>query len=987
MSVSGGGAPPAQASGPVTVSEAPTPFGVEDYELTGEEEGGALDTQAGSHPFQLTTTLNMNEVVNQEGSPVPAQQFKDVHVKWPAGLIGNPTAVERCPLGQFLTIKEGSQLGGPVDRENDCPAGSAVGVSLTTIHLPGEDFGPVYTFSAPVFNLEPEHGEPARFGFLLPGVPVYIDPQVRSGTDYGIDVNVENISQEAGTLRSEVTIWGVPGDARHNPSRGNGCLGPLASAGSCSASAEEKEHPAAFLSLPTSCPVNPTTREPEPLQSTITVNSWEQPSTPVGPSEPALMTALDGCNRLPFEPSISVKPDGTAGSSPSGLTVNVHVPQSETLNATGLAVADPRNITVAFPQGVAINPAGGDGLQACSEGLVGFTGFSGQLAPGSKTATFTPRLPGSVNALGAGETAPLEPGVNFCINASKIGEVTIHTPVLPEPIVGSVYIATQNANPFGSLIAVYIVAEDPVSGVLIKLAGQVHLTETGQIVTTLENSPQAPFEDAVFHFYGGERAPMSTPARCGTYTSTAAFTSWAQEPGEAPHNAENKFNITSGPNGSPCPGASLPFAPSLASSSTNVNAGAFSNLTTTIGRADGNQDLQSVTLHYPPGLSGLLSGVPLCPEAQANAGTCPPASQIGETTVSAGVGSDPVTVTGGKVYITEKYHGAPFGLSIVNPVKAGPFDLEHDTSNPNQDPVCDCVVVRAKIEVNPHTAALTVTTNEPGEGYAIPGFIDGIPVQLQHVNVTINRPGFTFNPTNCNKLEVTGAIKGYEGASAEVKQPFSVTNCAALKFEPKISVSTQGHTSRADGASLTYKIAYPNVPQGTDADIHYVKVALPGELPSRLTTLQKACTSKQFDANPAGCPKESVIGHAKAIVPNIPVPLEGPVYFVSNGGEAFPNLVMVLQGYGVTIQLVGDTLIKNGVTSTTFNQVPDNPLTSFEINLPEGPYSALAANGNLCKPTVSKTVKKKVRVQVNGRMRTVTRKVKEPPVNGADDSQ
>jgi hypothetical protein len=211
-----------------------------------------------------------------------------------------------------------------------------------------------------------------------------------------------------------------------------------------------------------------------------------------------------------------------------------------------------------------------------------------------------------------------------------------------------------------------------------------------------------------------------------------------------------------------------------------------------------------------------------------------------------------------------------------------------------------------------------------------------------------------------------------------VSDPFQATNCEHLKFEPKVAISTSGKTSKADGASLTYELAYPNVPQGTDADIHYVKVELPKALPSRLTTLQKACTQKQFQANPAGCPSASVIGHAKAIVPNIPVPLEGPVYFVSNGGEAFPNLVIVLQGYNVTINLIGDTFIsKAGITSTTFHAIPDNPVYSFEITLPEGKYSALAANGNLCDATTTKTVSKKVTARVKGRKKTVTRKVKE----------
>ena len=224
---------------------------------------------------------------------------------------------------------------------------------------------------------------------------------------------------------------------------------------------------------------------------------------------------------------------------------------------------------------------------------------------------------------------------------------------------------------------------------------------------------------------------------------------------------------------------------------------------------------------------------------------------------------------------------------------------------------------------------------------------------------------------------MTGTINSAEGSTSPVEIPFQVTNCAQLKFSPHFEVSTSGKTSKADGASLTYRISYPNVPQGTDANISYAKVELPSELPSRLTTLQKACTSAQFDSNPASCPAESVIGHAKVHTQLLPVPLEGPVYFVSNGGEAFPNLIMVLQGDGVTIDLVGDTLIKNGVTSTTFKAVPDQPFQTFEINLPEGPYSALAANSNLCKPTVTKTVKQKQRLQVNGKMRTVTRKLKE----------
>ncbi len=299
---------------------------------------------------------------------------------------------------------------------------------------------------------------------------------------------------------------------------------------------------------------------------------------------------------------------------------------------------------------------------------------------------------------------------------------------------------------------------------------------------------------------------------------------------------------------------------------------------------------------------------------------------------TAAVHSDPFTVLGGQVFLTAGYKGAPFGLSIVNPAKAGPFDLGK-------------VIVRAKIEVDPHTAALTVTTDQ------IPHILDGIPLQIKHVNVTIDRPGFTFNPTNCSKFKLSGGIGSVEGAFSPVEVPFQITNCAALKFAPKFSVSTAGKTSKSQGASLAVKLTYPSAPSGTYANVAKVKVSLPKQLPSRLTTLQKACTAAVFEQSPTGtnCPAASIVGHAKVITPLLPVPLEGHAYFVSHGGEAFPDLTIVLRGYGVTVDLVGSTQIKNGVTTSTFKATPDVPFNSFELSLPQGPTSALAANANLCK--------------------------------------
>ncbi len=784
---------------------------------------------------------------------------------------------------------------------------------------------------------------------------MFINASVRTGGDYGITGTVPNIPEKIAFLSSVVTFWGVPGAAVHDNQRGSGCLANQDPAGHEPCLPSQQADPQPFFEAPTSCT--------GPLQSSIAIDSWAHPgdfvSAATGEGANPAVPALDGCNRLAFEPTLQVEPDVANASASTGLTVNVKVPQDASLNPTGLGEADIRDTTVTLPQGVAINPSGGDGLEACSNKLIG---YQPEASNPPSELRFTPRLPGSVPAKQAGEGAPFEPGIDFCSNASKIGTVRVKLPILEHDLEGAVYLAPQEANPFGSLVAMYIVAEDPESGVLLKLPGEVSLNQqTGQIVTTFLNTPQGPAEEIELHFFGGERAPLATPAHCGSYTTSTSIVPWtAREPASPDEIAtpSSTFDIEHGPNGGPCPGASLPFKPSLTGGATNLQAGAFSPFTLTMSRADGEQNLQSVQAHLPPGLSGILSNVELCPEPQANQGACGPNSLIGETTVSVGVGSHPFTVSGGKFYLTGPYNGtgacavgtpgcAPFGITFEVPAKAGPFDLANTRHN---HPACDCVLVRGKIEVNPETAAITITSNPPGTPDAIPTSIEGIPLEIQHINATTTRGDFQFNPTNCSKMEVTGTIHSSEGGTDTLGVPFQVTNCATLKFEPKFSVSTSAKTSRANGESLSVKLTYPSAPFGSQANIKQVKVELPKQLPSRLTTLQKACTSAQFHANPAGCPADSIVGHAKAITPLIPVPLEGPAYFVSNGGEAFPNLIVVLQGYGVTIDLVGTTFInKAGITSSTFKTVPDQPVDSFELTLPEGKYSALAAPGNLCK--------------------------------------
>ncbi len=930
-------------------------FGIKSYEISFLNENGTPDTQAGSHPFQFVDFFTLNSHFAREESNadspyirLPNGVLRNVKIDLPPGFVGNPNAASQKCTGQELRGNGGA--------ENFCPSGSLVG-ELDLKWSENADRQP--KLKSALFAMAPVHGVALQLGtnFFLP--LLYINNGVAAGGNYPVQVSVTEAPTTAPVISSKAVLSGVLVPCNRVPEGQSGkydegCTEEVVSGGRYEKTSGSGT---AFLTMPTGCH--------GPLSSTIEAESWEEPGkwakkSTITHNVAGSPVSLTGCSKLKFPAEISVAPDSSNASTSSGLAVNVHVPQTAVLNPSGLAESALRDTTVALPEGVAINPAGGDGLEACTsnasalpEGALGSPGdqigykgleeLNAEYEPGVKWNTFTPEL-----------ASPLESGSNFCPNGSKIGTVKIKTPLLEHELEGSVYLATQDSNPFESLIAMYIVIEDPYSGSLIKLAGEVTLNpDTGQIVTTFKNTPDLPFENLELHFFGGERAPLSTPTRCGTYTATAVFTPWD---GNGPVTAESSFNIEHGPHGSPCPGATLPFNPTVNAGATNIQAGAFSPLTVTVNRKDGEQNLKSLEGKLPPGLSGVLSGIELCPEPQANEGLCGENSKVGEATIGVGIGNDPFTVTGGRFYLTGPYNGhgsctvgeagcAPFGLTFEVPAKAGPFDLANTTNN---HPPCDCVVVRGKIELNPQTAAITITSNPPGSPDSIPTSIEGIPLEIQHVNATTTRGNFQFNPTNCSKMSLTGTVQLNEGGTSTISTPFQVTNCAALKFEPKFTVSTSAKTSRTGGASLTAKLAYPNVPQGTDADIAKVKVELPKQLPSRLTTLQKACTAVQFEANPAACPTASKIGYAVVHTPLIPVPLQGPAIFVSHGGEAFPSLTLVLQGYGITIDLVGTTDIKSGVTSTTFKTVPDQPFSSFELTLPEGPYSALTAPGNLC---------------------------------------
>jgi hypothetical protein len=835
-------------------------------------EGATPDEQAGDHPYEQTVSFKLNKT-----GAVPNGATKDVKVELPPGFVGDPNATPHC-LPAFL-IQTGH-----------CPTDTAIGVASTGLYVGGSDEVPI----TPVYNMAPSAGELALFEFHIsnPSLNIAIHVGVRSAGDYGVTATVSNISQLAATFASTVTLWGVPADANHDPYRGvtrenlqpgeeQGCLNELTGA--------------SFGSCPSDAPLRPLLRNPtacagRPLMSTLSLDSWEEPGEPREAETSSL--PLEGCEKLVFNPSLEVTPETSEVDTPTGVQVDLHVPQSE--DPYGLATPDLRDATVTLPAGMAISPSAANGREGCTPEQIGLH---------------------------------TEDPVS-CPNRSKLGTVRVTSPDLPQnpdgsegELTGAVYLGVPAS---GSVSAppytIYLLAEG--YGLSIRLAGTVSPDPaTGQLTTTFDENPPLPFDDLKLDFFGGPRAALMTPPACGSYTTTSQLVPYSSAVAATP---SSSFQTSFDGNGAACPNP-LPFGPSFSAGSTNTTAGGFGSFVLNVSRPDGEQALSGISLTMPPGLSGMLSSVALCGEPLAAQGSCPASSQIGTATAGAGPGSEPFYASG-PVYLTGPYRGAPFGLSVAIPAVAGPFDF-------------GTVVVRSAIYVDPHTAQITVVSDP------LPQMVDtsqtdsGVPVDLQSVSVDIDRPGFIFNPTSCNPTSVNGTLGSNQGASEAVSSPFQVGGCQGLAFKPSFAVSTQAKTSKLDGASLDVKVAA----SPGQANIAKVDVSLPMQLPSRLSTLQKACTEAQFAANPAGCPAGSIVGAATAHTPVLNDPLTGPAILVSHGGAAFPDLVVILQGQGVTIELTGETDIKNGITYSKFESAPDEPISTFELTLPEGPDSILGA--------------------------------------------
>src|SRR3984893_8742266 len=871
-SVSEAGKPVASVSENDVISSAPSLFAQSAFLSGISGFDGMSDTQAGDHPYEFATRIDLSTKIGKFGegggylrATTVDHGVRDVMIDLPLGVLGSAVATPRCTFAQL-----GSSLTG-------CPLDTVVG------HLTTEPEGTAVNASTPIYNMVPEHGVAAEFGFTdaLFATHVVVSSVVPTPAGYVLRAMTREIP--------EIVLTDIIATIYGNPAAKNGA----------------GDTPAAMFTNSSDC-------SGEPLSTRLYLDSWLHPggwgadgtpnlSDPNWKEAVSQSSPVTGCDALRFSPeAFSVRPDTSVADSPTGLSFDVKVPQSETPGT--LATPPLRDASVRLPVGMSVNPSAASGLQACSEAQIGWLGPVSATNPG--LTNFTAAAPG-------------------CPEASKVGSVEVETPALAGVLPGSIYLAAQNENPFHSLLAGYIVIDDPVTGAILKIPGELRTDAvTGQITGVFDENPQFPFSDLRLRFFGGARGELATPEGCGTYTTTSDLMPWSAPESGPDATPSDSFPIDTG-----CVSG---FAPTFLAGREEPQAGGYSPFTLSLSRTDGDQNLAGITVMLPPGVLGKIAAIPRCPDANANTGTCPEASKLGSVTVGAGVGPDPLFVSG-KAFLTGPYNGGPYGLVVQVPAVAGPFDL-------------GIVSVRQALRIDPHTAQITAVSDP------FPTILDGIPLRVRRVDVTLDRPGFTFNPTSCTPMAISASVTSTAGASANVSSRFQASGCRELAFKPSFKVSTQARTSKKDGASLDVRVTSS---QG-QANIGKVAVTLPKQLPSRLTTIQQACPEGVFNQNPASCPAGANIGTATAHTPALANPVVGPAYLVSHGGAAFPDLVLILQGEGVKLELIGSIDIKKQVTSSAFNSVPDAPISSFELTLPQGPHSGLAAvvpakaKGNLC---------------------------------------
>ena len=819
-------------------------FGIESFDGEVIKEGGAPASQAGEHPYEATTEFDLNS--EEEFPFLPEGSLKDTEVGLPPGFLGNPRAVPTCTQEQLY----GGGLFG-----TDCPPFSAVG----TVFLDA-----LFPVVGLVYNMVPGPNEPARFGFgaLTARVVIHGTVQVRPNGDYGLQVTIPNASQGIPVFGNELSFWGVPGDSSHDAARG----GPF----------EGLVRP--FLSNPTSCT--------GPALTSLRLNSWQEPGNYQEASFLSHNAALEpvgteGCDKLSFEPSLSVQSEPPSAAQPTAISATVHVPQHNE-DPEGLVSSHLKKAVVTMPPGVTINASASNGLGTCSEAQFGQT----------------------------------SPDPASCPEDSKIGTGEVVTPLLGQPMTGPLYQAQPGSNPFGNLLAVYMEVQQ--QGVRVKLAGRIDLDpNTGQVTATFDNNPQVPFDDFKLNFFKGV---LTNPTGCGDKTYTGAFTSWSGGPVV---NTTDSFSINQN-----C--VTGGFNPSFGAASSQPVAGDYAPFSIDVARNDGDQNIAAIGVVLPKGLSAKLAGVPLCPEANTASASCPATSQIGRINIAAGSGPEPAWVPQpGKeptaAYLAGPYKGQPYSLVLKVPVQAGPFNL-------------GTAVVRAAIHIDPVSAQLTITSDK-----TIPQLLQGVPLTYRRIQVIVDRPGFTLNPTNCKATAVASTIVSDTGAAATPASRFQVGSCGNLGLKPKLFTRIWGKTNRGAHPKLRAVLAAAK----GDANLGRIALTLPRSEFLDQAHIKTICTRVQFAAS--ACPADSVYGYAKAFSPLLDGIVQGPVYLRSSNNK-LPDLVADMSGQ-VDIDLAGRIDSVNKGIRTTFESPPDVPVSKFILYMKGGQKGLLVNSRNICNAT------------------------------------
>ena len=836
---------------------------------------GVSTTQAGGHPdVTLKTTFS-----NRTEFPTPECNCDDVRIirtKFPTGFIGNPHAIPKCTLAEFGL--------------SACPPEAQVGVTVFLLGL-----------QVPVYNMTPHPDEAGLLGFKIPAVdgPSFIILSGRTESDYGLNAESSPIFHLLPISELHMYLWGVPADASHDKNRWPNpqpvvCPGFKPYPEPCFAPVDSNVPAEPYLQNPTKCAGDLSMG----LDLEYYDGAFHQAEAP--------WPATTGCDQLTFNPSLTALPTTNQADTPSGLDVNLKVPQI--VSPTTPTPSAIRATTVRFPEGLTINPNAADGRVSCSDAQGAF---------GTRAAA-------------------------DCPEQSKVGTVRLVSSALPGPLFGGIYLGQPLA---GDTYRIYLTASGFATNV--KLAGTVRPNpDTGRLEVSFGASgspdlPQSPFSEFDMHFFGSERGLLATPEQCGTYPITSEFTPWNDAlPNQF---STSYFTIDSGPGGSPCPpGAGRPFNPTVTAGSADNSAGHHSSFAFRVSRNDGDQNIRSLTVSTPEGFAASLKGVPYCSEAslatlasgaqtglgeQSNP-ACAAASQIGTASATVGAGSQPLH-TPGKVYLGGPYKGSPLSLVVVVPAVSGPYDLGN-------------VVVRSAVSVNRETAEITTASD------SIPQILDGVPLRLRNVLVNLDRPNFALNPTSCNPLAVGTQLFAVQGAIASSSSHFQVSNCSDLGFKPKLRLKLGGATKRTGHPSVRATLAA----RAGDANIDRVMVALPASQQLDNANISQPCTRPQLAAD--RCPANTVLGSATATTPILDAPLSGQVYLVVSNNE-LPDLLVRLRGQ-VDVDLRAKIETIKGRMRTTFQTVPDVPVSSFDLMIDGGKRGLLVNNTNICRSDLRASV-------------------------------